>query len=187
MFAQCAVLVVITHVNVQMKEGVDMDAKDFIGEYGIKKATKVVDAAPSNAESFQDGYYFRTKPQFEFHNGFHPVWNITDNDGAYFKKRGFDPVGINDLKMALESFRIVEQFGGLEKAKFKSRTKDGMGYLKECIADVEAIYANPKFAYTILSGAQVGAVLTVAQQIDDMGDDSNLDHHVSPFCEVRDV
>ena len=65
--------------------GVDMDAKQFIREYGLVKANKVVDGAPSNAESFQDGYYFRTKPQFEFHNGFHPVWNITDNDGAYFK------------------------------------------------------------------------------------------------------
>ncbi|MDW5334679.1 hypothetical protein R7J16_19710, partial [Acinetobacter baumannii] len=91
-----------------------MDAKQFIREYGLEKATKVVDGAPSNAESFQDGCYFRTKPQFEFHNGFHPVWNITDNDGAYFKKRGFDPVGINDLKMVLESLRIVEQFGGIE-------------------------------------------------------------------------
>lgn len=172
---------------IQLNGGVDMDAKDFIREYGIEKATKVVDGAPSNAESFQDGYYFRTKPQFEFHNGFHPVWNITDNDGAYFKKRGFDPVGINDLKMVLESLRIVDQFGGIEKAKFKSRTKDGMGYLKECIADVEAIYTNPQFTYTVLTGAQVGSVLQFTPQIDDMGDDSNLDHHVSPFCEVRDV
>ncbi|MGU3313583.1 hypothetical protein [Acinetobacter sp. M5A5_2a] len=53
--------------------------------------------------------------------------------------------------------------------------------------DVVPVYANPKFAYTVLSGAQVGAVLNVTQQIDDMGDDSNLQHHLSPFCEVRDV
>ena len=40
---------------------------------------------------------------------------------------------------------------------------------------------------TVLTGAQVGSVLQLTPQIDDMGDDSNLDHHVSPFCEVRDV
>ncbi len=119
-----------------------MKPEQFIREYGVEKAREVVEGAPSNAESFQDSYYFRTKPQFEFHNGFHPVWNITDNDGAYFKKRGFDPVGINDLKMVLESLRIVDQFGGIEKAKFKSRTKDGMGYLKGCIKDHESIYGG---------------------------------------------
>ncbi|WP_289343441.1 hypothetical protein [Acinetobacter baumannii] len=53
--------------------------------------------------------------------------------------------------------------------------------------DVVPVYANPQFAYTVLTGAQVGSVLQFTPQIDDMGDDSNLDHHVSPFCEVRDV
>ncbi|KRR93910.1 hypothetical protein ASM27_13425 [Acinetobacter baumannii] len=53
--------------------------------------------------------------------------------------------------------------------------------------DVVPVYVNPQFAYTVLSGAQVGSVLQLTPQIDDMGDDSNLDHHVSPFCEVRDV
>lgn len=55
------------------------------------------------------------------------------------------------------------------------------------IDDVAPVYANPQFTYTMLSGAQVGSVLQLTPQIDDMGDDSNLDHHVSPFCEVRDV
>ncbi|MBE2173103.1 hypothetical protein IIQ44_14490 [Acinetobacter oleivorans] len=45
----------------------------------------------------------------------------------------------------------------------------------------------PQFTYTVLSGAQVGSVLQLTPQIDDMGDDSNLQHHLSPFCEVRDV
>lgn len=53
--------------------------------------------------------------------------------------------------------------------------------------DVVPVYANPQFAYTVLSGAQVGSVLQFTPQIDDMGDDSNLQHHLSPFCEVRDV
>lgn len=57
-----------------------MKATQFIKDHGLEKARAVVEGAPSNAESFQDGYYFRTKPEFQFHNGFHPVWNLTDND-----------------------------------------------------------------------------------------------------------
>ncbi|ENZ9378425.1 hypothetical protein ACHDBX_002163 [Acinetobacter baumannii] len=68
---------------------------------------------------------------------------------------------------------------------------DAMGLGKSCLrcglSENVVFKTPPQFTYTILSGAQVGAVLTVAQQVDDMGDDSNLDHHVSPFCEVRDV
>ena len=117
-----------------------MKAIQFIKENGVEKAREVVDGAPSNAESYQNGYYFRTKPEFQFHNGFHPVWNLTDNDGEWFKKDGFDPVLIKDLKMLLESIRLVDQFGGLDKAKLLINTKKGMGYLKQAIADYEAIY-----------------------------------------------
>jgi len=44
--------------------------------------------------------------------------------------------------MIMESLRIVEQFGGIEKAKLITKTKDGMGYLKECIKDHESIYGG---------------------------------------------
>jgi hypothetical protein len=119
-----------------------MNAIQYIKKNGLKKAMAVVEAAPSNAESFQDGYYFRTKPEFQFHNGFHPIWNLTDNDGEWFKKDGFDPVLINDLKMLLESIRLVDQFGGLDKAKLLINTKKGMGYLKQAIADYEQLFGN---------------------------------------------
>ncbi|HAB71515.1 MAG TPA: hypothetical protein DCE34_11730 [Acinetobacter nosocomialis] len=119
-----------------------MKPEQFICDFGEKRAREVVEGAPSNADSFQDGYYFRANPEFQFHNGFHPVWNLTDNDGEWFKKRGFGPVQINDLKILLESIRIVEQFGGIEKAKYTSRTRDGMRYLKACIADYESIYGE---------------------------------------------
>lgn len=119
-----------------------MNAIKFIKDHGVDKAGEVVDGAPSNAESYQNGYYFRTKPEFQFHNGSHPVWNLTDNDGEWFKKDGFEPVFINDLKMLLESIRLVDQFGGLDKAKLLINTKKGMGYLKQAIADYEAIYPN---------------------------------------------
>lgn len=138
-----------------------MNAIQFIKEHGVDKARKVIDGAPSNAESYQDGYYFRAKPEFQFHNGFHPVWNLTDNDGEWFKKDGFDPVLINDLKMILESIRLVDQFGGLDKAKLLINLKKGMGYLKQAIADYEAIYSD-----------------------NDMGDDTHIENHISPNCKM---
>lgn len=119
-----------------------MNAIKFIQQHGVEKAREVVEGAPSNAESYQDGYYLRINPEFQFHNGFHPVWNLTDNDGDWFKKDGFDPVVINDLKMALESIRLVDEFGGLEKTKLLTNTKKGMGYLKQAIADYESIYGG---------------------------------------------
>ena len=67
----------------------------------IEQMRKIVDGAPSNAESYQDGYYFRESPEFQFHNGVHEQWNLTDNNGDYFKKRGFDPILISDLRTAL--------------------------------------------------------------------------------------
>ena len=67
----------------------------------IEQMRKIVDSAPSNAESYQDGYYFRESPEFQFHNGVHEQWNLTDNNGDYFKKRGFDPILISDLRTAL--------------------------------------------------------------------------------------
>ncbi|ENK7475545.1 hypothetical protein ACT2YW_001337 [Acinetobacter baumannii] len=45
----------------------------------------------------------------------------------------------------------------------------------------------PQFTYNVLTSAQAASVLQLTPQIDDMGDDSNLQHHLSPFCEVRDV
>ena len=67
----------------------------------IEQMRKIVDGAPSNAESYKDGYYFRESPEFQFHNGVHEQWNLTDNNGDYFKKRGFDPILISDLRTAL--------------------------------------------------------------------------------------
>ncbi len=121
-----------------------MKPEQFIREFGVEKAREVVEGAPSNAESYQDGYYFRTKPQFEFHNGIHEAWNLTDNDGEYFKKLGFEPVKINDLKMKLESLRIVDQFGGIKAARSEAH-KDCFAYnqpLLAAIAAYESIYGG---------------------------------------------
>lgn len=89
-------------------------AIEFVKKYGQRSLNIAVENAPSNAESYWDGYYFRENPQFEFNNGFHPVWNLTENEGDYFKKRGFDPIPINDLKQIVEAFELVESYGGLQ-------------------------------------------------------------------------
>lgn len=68
----------------------------------VDQAKKILDDAPSNAEYFCNGYYFRFEPEFMFHNGIHPVWNITDNDGAYFKnKSDWNPIKLIDLMVEL--------------------------------------------------------------------------------------
>lgn len=67
----------------------------------IEQMREIVSKAPANAESYQGGYYFRESPQFMFHNGFHDQWNLTDNDGLYFRAAGFHPVRIDDLRTAI--------------------------------------------------------------------------------------
>ncbi|WP_337080785.1 hypothetical protein [Acinetobacter pittii] len=123
-----------------------MKPEQFIREFGVEKAREVVDGAPSNAESFQDGYYFRTKPQFEFHNGIHEAWNLTDNDGEYFKKRGFEPVNINDLKRLLESVYFVHEHYTVERAKIYADSPytapEVKQALERAIADYESIYGG---------------------------------------------
>ncbi len=84
----------------------------------------------------------------------------------------------------------INIFGPKECSKhFWAHDSNGIG--KTCVrcgATKNVLYQTPpQFTYTVLTGAQVGSVLQLTPQIDDMGDDSNLDHHVSPFCEVRDV
>ncbi|ENX63573.1 hypothetical protein F885_00315, partial [Acinetobacter higginsii] len=106
---------------------------------------------------FQDGYYFRTKPEFQFHNGFHPIWNLTDNDGEYFKKQGFNPVDLEDLKRLVESVELVELLGGIKSLKglvdisnspfaLSHITREGVIYsmdeIKKAIADYEQIFGN---------------------------------------------
>ena len=44
--------------------------------------------------------------------------------------------------MILESIRLVDQFGGLDKAKLLINLKKGMSYLKQAIADYEVIYES---------------------------------------------
>ncbi len=38
-----------------------MKPEQFIRDFGVEKAREVIEGAPSNAESYQDGYYFQNK------------------------------------------------------------------------------------------------------------------------------
>lgn len=132
-----------------------MNAIQFIKDHGVERAREVVEGAPSNAESYQDGYYFRTKPEFQFHNGFHPVWNLTDNNGEYFKKQGFNPVDLEDLKRLVESVDLVKGYVNRESGKWffiadyckknkispflSSNYEAASNLFEQAIADYEAI------------------------------------------------
>ncbi|EXS77915.1 hypothetical protein J799_2268 [Acinetobacter baumannii 45002_6] len=135
-----------------------MDAKDFIREFGGEKAREVVEA-------------------------------VIDGTTHVTYKQADGLINLKDLKRLVASLDLIKHMGGISEVKRKFRDNGSCHgeRMKSLIADHDSIFPDMRFTYTVLSGAQVGSVLQLTPQIDDMGDDSNLDHHVSPFCEVRDV
>ncbi|MDQ8942058.1 hypothetical protein [Acinetobacter soli] len=118
-----------------------MNAHKFVAEEGIEKATRVLNESPSNAQSYQDGYYFRTTPEFLFHNGHHH-WNMTTNNGQYFKDRGFDPILISELKQVVESVNKINDFGGIDLANLIDQSTYGENLdLDRAIADYKLVQA----------------------------------------------
>lgn len=121
-----------------------MNAHKFVAEHGMDGAKRVLNESPSNAQSYQDGYYFRTTPEFLFHNGHHH-WNMTTNNGQYFKDRGFDPILISELKQVVESVEIVKRSGGFDsvKAAIKNYRDSGdiltFSSLEKRLADYELV------------------------------------------------
>lgn len=118
-----------------------MNAHKFVAGNGIEKATQVLNESPSNAQSYQDGYYFRTTPEFLFHNGHHH-WNMTTNNGQYFKDRGFDPILISELKQVVESVNKINDFGGIGLANLIDQSTYGENLdLDRAIADYKLVQA----------------------------------------------
>lgn len=118
-----------------------MNAHKFVAGNGIEKATRVLNESPSNAQSYQDGYYFRTTPEFLFHNGHHH-WNMTTNNGQYFKDRGFDPILISELKQVVESVNKINDFGGFGLANLIDQSTYGENLdLDLAIADYKLVQA----------------------------------------------
>ena len=73
----------------------------YIQTLGVAKCREILKWSPSNAETYIGGYYVCETPQFMFHNGFHDQWNLTDNNGAWFKDGSFIPVVLSDLRAEL--------------------------------------------------------------------------------------
>lgn len=118
-----------------------MNAHKFVAGNGIEKAKRVLNESPSNAQSYQDGYYFRTTPEFLFHNGHHH-WNMTTNNGQYFKDRGFDPILISELKQVVESVNKINDFGGIGLANLIDQSTYGENLdLDLAIADYKLVQA----------------------------------------------
>lgn len=118
-----------------------MNAHKFVAGNGIEKATRVLNESPSNAQSYKDGYYFRTTPEFLFHNGHHH-WNMTTNNGQYFKDRGFDPILISELKQVVESVNKINDFGGIGLANLIDQSTYGENLdLDRAIADYKLVQA----------------------------------------------
>ena len=93
-------------------------AVEFVKKYGIDKAKELVSSIINTISV--NGYV--CDPCF-----------ITD-DGEY--------VGYNDLKRYVDSYELVESYGGLEKAKLrcypaKHLTMESYYKLKQAISDVE--------------------------------------------------
>ncbi|EHU2404975.1 hypothetical protein ACRVDH_08725 [Acinetobacter baumannii] len=102
-----------------------MKPEQFIREFGVEKARKVVEGAP-------DG-----------HKGYNGVINQYTR-GVWFSR----DVMLSDLKRLVESVDLVESWGGIEDLKLYdlSHCKDkpeSAGYkLLQAIADYESIYGG---------------------------------------------
>lgn len=167
-----------------------MDARYLIREHGFEKARDVVNNAPESATHYEltiDGDFYFKYEKFDW-----LCFGVDQLIKTYMEDHeSCRLILLEELKRLVDSIEWVRKHGGIENLKFNILLlKNGLPErLKQAIADYEYIYAQPtpQFAYTVLSGAQAVSVLQLTSRSDDMGDDINLQHHLSPFCEVRDV
>jgi len=102
-----------------------MNAIQFIKDYGVDKARKVIDGAPDLAEYYStiDGEYYR----IELH-----------------------AVNLRHLKRLVASLDLVKSYGGIINAKHDVKYLDldwdydtqRVTRLKQAIADYESVYSN---------------------------------------------
>lgn len=144
-----------------------MDAKQFIRDRGFKKARSLLDERDAFV-NVEKPTHFDTDLEIFIHENDFKTGKLDESD-----------IRLSDLEILVTSIEIVELFESVKGAK--DAHKNGIGFhtvliggyeipierLGQAVADHESIYSDLR--------------------IDDMGDDSNLQHHLSPFCEVRDV
>lgn len=158
-----------------------------INNLTIEQMKEIVSKAPSNAESYQGGYYFRESPQFMFHNGFHDQWNLTDNDGLYFKAAGFQPVRIDDLRTAIAEHGEFKVGDLVVYRKQCSLIWDGVYRVDAVLTDGQVIERDLPTPKEWLSHATPSEI-KAGHRIDDTTDHvTNIRNHVSPSTRVVDL
>ena len=89
-----------------------MKANEFVKRFGWKYTTDIFDLCNSNKTA---------------------IFTYNNDEGIQL----FDDVSINDLKRLVESWELVEKFGGLETSKYLSNIGN-LEDVKQAIADVES-------------------------------------------------
>lgn len=105
-----------------------MKPEQFIREYGVEKARKVVKGAPDWATHFD----LTHKDHYQV------------EDGEECCLEDLDTVDLSDLKRLVESFDLVNSLGGLKAARSEAH-KDCFAYnqpLLAAIAAYESIYGG---------------------------------------------
>ena len=100
-----------------------MNAQEFVKKFGWRSARKIVINSPIRATSYRASENNAL--------GLGGLYGRIDNINGNI-------VSLNDLKRLVESWELVEQWGGLEDAKVAVKVSRHKKYLKIAIADVES-------------------------------------------------
>lgn len=168
-----------------------MNAHKFVAEHGVEKARAVLDGAPSKAQRYFLGKYFKQGEWTWWWSSYLNKW-LQFEKHIYGDSKFEIAVDLSELKQVVESVEIVEQFGNdlvgtkqlLDFAKdCKTIELSGsvitVARLEQAIADHELVesYKQVKveisFGIALQSNQSIGAKCEVLDMVD-----------VSPRCEV---
>ncbi|MFA3645119.1 hypothetical protein KWD77_16575 [Acinetobacter baumannii] len=144
-----------------------MDAKNFIRNRGFKKARSLLDERDAFVH-VEKPTHFDTDLEIFIHEKDFKTDRLDESD-----------ICLSDLERLVTSIEIIDLFESIKGAK--DAHKNGIGFHTVLIGGYEI--PIERLGQAVTDHESIYSVL----RIDDMGDDSNLDHHVSPFCEVRDI
>ena len=152
-----------------------MNAIKFIKEHGVDKAREVVEGAPDGATHLSDDACHYVNADFK------PL-------PAHIKEQLPELIVINDLKRLVESVDLIDSLGGLELSKKESNDCRFYEYadmshrsyaIRQAIADCESIKSCKCVSTRTYEN---GTCNKCGMQ--DMGDDSHIENHISPNCKV---
>ncbi|EKK06146.1 hypothetical protein ACIN5162_1811 [Acinetobacter baumannii OIFC0162] len=150
-----------------------MDAKQYIRLYGVDHARELA-FDPLHLQMThvtEDGRHWVNSNNPHSHASEDELKGMIELSALKHLVEFIDYVSIHGYETSKDILKNAPTWAecySLEIGKSGIRDKTvNLAKLKEAVAVHEFIYRDPK--------------------TEDMGDDSNLDHHVSPLCEVRDV